>query len=192
VEDLKVKKEAFHKLDRICGPKTVFASNTSSLSITELASGISHPERFIGIHFFNPATRMQLVEIVKGEKSSGDTVKSAEEFVKNLGKSAVIVKDSPCFIANRILMPYLNEALYAYSEGVAGKEEIDTTAKLALNHPLGPLQLLDLIGLDVFVEIMKNLYKATKDPKYKPCPLAVKMVGEGRLGRKSAEGFYKY
>lgn len=192
IEDFEVKKAVFKKLEKICGPKTILATNTSSLSINELSAGLSKRDRFVGMHFFNPATKMQLVEVVKGEKTSDKAVDSTVELVKNLNKTPIVVKDSPCFIANRILMPYLNESIYVLHEGVARKEDIDTTAKLALNHPMGPLELLDLIGLDVFLEIMKNMQKTTKNPEYKPCPLAEKMVSEGRLGKKTGWGFYKY
>ena len=192
VENFSIKQDLFKKLEEICNEKTIFATNTSSLSIHELASQLSKPGRLVGMHFFNPATKMQLVEVVKGKNTSKYALNTAIELAKGLNKTPVVVKDSPCFIANRILMPYLNEAVYVLHEGVAKREDIDTTARLALNHPMGPLQLLDLIGLDVFLEIMRNLHKMTGNSKYKPCPLAEKMIAEGKLGRKSGEGFYKY
>ena len=192
IENLEVKRDLLRDLEKVCSKKTIFATNTSSLSINELASQLENPERLVGMHFFNPATKMQLVEIVKGHKTSKKVVNRALELVNNIKKVPVVVNDSPSFIVNRILMPYLNEAVYVLKEGVAKKEDIDIAAKLALNHPMGPLQLLDLIGIDVFAEIMENLYRMTDDPKYKPCPLVEEMISRGKLGRKTGEGFYKY
>lgn len=192
VENLEIKKKVFKDLEAVCGKKTIFATNTSSLSIDELASDLKNPERVVGMHFFNPATKMRLVEVIKGSQTNPQTMQTTNQLVADIHKISVSVKDSPAFIANRILMPYLNEAIIVLEEGIATKEDIDTTAKLALNHPMGPLQLLDLIGLDVFVEIMKNLHKATKNPKYLPANLATQMVAEGKLGRKTKQGFYKY
>ena len=185
-------KEVFRELEKACKPGTIFASNTSSLSIDDLAAGLKDPSRLVGMHFFNPATKMRLVEVINGAKTKEVAVEQTIGLVESIHKVPVKVRDSPAFIANRILMPYLNESICLLSEGAARKEDIDTTAKLALNHPMGPFQLLDLIGLDVFVEIMKNLHKSTGNPKYKPCPLAEKMVSSGKLGRKTGEGFYKY
>ncbi|MDI6701313.1 MAG: 3-hydroxyacyl-CoA dehydrogenase family protein [bacterium] len=192
IEDIDIKKELFKELDKICSRKTILATNTSSLSINEIASVTSNPNRVIGIHFFNPIPKMQLVEIVAGEKTSQETIEFAKDFAKQLSKVPVITTDTPGFIVNRILMPYLNEAVYALYEGVASPSDIDTAAKLGLNHPIGPLALLDLIGLDIFLAIMNSLYQRTANPKYLPCLLVEKMVREGKLGRKTKEGFYKY
>jgi 3-hydroxybutyryl-CoA dehydrogenase len=192
VEDADAKKKLFSALSGVCGKKTVFATNTSSLSVDELASAVSIPSRVVGLHFFNPAQKMRLVEVVRGAKTSDAVLDYALGFAKALNKVPVVTKDTPCFVVNRMLMPYLNEAVYALDEGVASAEDIDTAAKLGLNHPIGPLALIDLIGLDVFLAIMNNLYKRTKDPKYKPCKLVEKMVREGRLGRKAGGGFFKY
>ena len=192
IEDLDEKKKLFTTLDGICPQKTILATNTSSLSVGELASVTRRADRVVGIHFFNPPTKMRLVVVVRGEKTSDKTVGFAENLVKRMDKTAVVVNDTPCFIVNRILMPYLNEAVLLLEEKTANPDEIDSAAKLGLNYPMGPLALLDLIGLDVFVEIMDNLYDRTGNQKYKPANLAVRMVKEGRLGRKTKEGFYKY
>jgi 3-hydroxybutyryl-CoA dehydrogenase len=191
-ENIEIKKQLFEELDKICSEKTILATNTSSLSINEIARVVSNPNRVVGMHFFNPIPKMHLVEIIAGEKTSQQTIKFVEDFAKQLLKVPVIIKDSPGFIVNRILMPYLNEAVYVLSEGVASPSDIDTAARLGLNHPMGPLALLDLIGLDVFLAIMKNLYQKTGNLKYLPCPLTEKMVQEGKLGRKTKKGFYKY
>ncbi|PIN86290.1 3-hydroxybutyryl-CoA dehydrogenase [Candidatus Woesearchaeota archaeon CG10_big_fil_rev_8_21_14_0_10_44_13] len=192
VEDKKTKDEYFRKLDKICKKNAVIATNTSSLSVDELGENLKDPSRFLGIHFFNPVPRMALVEVVKGKNTSEKTLNFAVEFAETLGKSPVITKDSPCFIVNRIMVPYLNEAAHIYGEGVASKEDIDKAVKLGLNHPMGPLALMDLIGLDVVLEIMNNIRNKTNDRKYLPAGIMVKMVKEGKLGRKSGQGFFKY
>jgi 3-hydroxybutyryl-CoA dehydrogenase len=191
-ENLQKKHEVYRDLEKVCSSKAVFASNTSSLSVDELSTVLADPARLVGMHFFNPATKMQLVEVVRGQKTSDAAVTAVVCLSKGINKIPVVVKDSPGFVVNRVLMPFLNEAVYVLMEQVASKEDIDMSAKLALNHPMGPLQLLDLIGLDVFIEIMNNLYRYTGNPKYKPCPLAEEMVREGKLGKKIGEGFYKY
>jgi 3-hydroxybutyryl-CoA dehydrogenase len=192
IEDIAVKKELFKELDKICPKETILATNTSSLSIDEIAAATSNPNRVIGMHFFNPVPKMHLVEIISGKKTSKETVETIKDFTKQLLKVPIIIKDTPGFIVNRILMPYLNEAVNILYEGLASPNDIDTAAKLGLNIPMGPLALLDLIGLDVFQAIMNSLYQKTGNPKYLPCPLVEKMVKEGKLGRKTKEGFYKY
>lgn len=192
VEDIVEKKALLKTLEGVCRKDAILATNTSSLSIDEMSSVLSNPGRFVGLHYFKPATKMRLVEVVKGVKTTKKTVDYVANLAREMNKVPVVTKDSPCFIVNRILMPYLNEATYAFEEDVASAEDIDTAAKLGLNHPLGPLQLLDLIGLDVFLAIMDNLYERTKNSRYLACDLVRSMVSEGRLGRKSGEGFYKY
>ncbi|MFH1897599.1 MAG: 3-hydroxyacyl-CoA dehydrogenase NAD-binding domain-containing protein [Candidatus Desantisbacteria bacterium] len=192
IEDIEIKKQLFKELDEICPKKTILATNTSSLSIDEIAKVTSNPNRVIGMHFFNPVPKMQLVEIIAGEKTSQEIIEFVRDFTKHLLKVPVTMKNCPGFIVNRILMPYLNEAVYVLSEGIASPSDIDTAARLGLNHPMGPLALLDLIGLDVFLSIMNSLYRATGNPKHLPCPLVEKMIQEGKIGRKSKEGFYKY
>lgn len=192
VEDKKTKDSYFKKLDGICKKNAIIATNTSSLSVDELGKNLKDPSRFLGMHFFNPVPRMALLEIVKGSKTSEKTMVFAADFAEAIGKTAVMTKDSPCFIVNRVMAPYLNEAAMLYEKGVASKEDIDRAVKLGLNHPMGPLALMDLIGLDVVLEIMNNLHEATKDGRYMPAEIIKKMVKEGNLGRKSGEGFYKY
>jgi 3-hydroxybutyryl-CoA dehydrogenase len=192
VEDDEVKRELFRKLDGVCHEKTIFASNTSSLSIDGLASATKRPEKVGGMHFFNPVPKMHLVEVVRGRKTSDETVSFIRKVAEQMNKTVVVTTDSPCFIVNRILMPYLNEAAYVLEEGIASREDIDTAARLGLNHPMGPLALLDLIGLDVFIKIMNNLFRRTGNPKFKPPKLVEKMVADGRLGRKTGVGFYTY
>ncbi len=191
-EDIKAKKQLFKKLDQILAKKTIIATNTSSLPINELALVIAKPERFVGMHFFNPVSKINLVEVVSNKKTSEATVDKIKETLKQINKTPIITKDSPCFIVNRMLIPYLNEAMWELHEGVATAEDIDTAARLGLNHPIGPLALADLIGLDVVLAIMKNLYQGTKNKKYLPCPILEKMVAKNRLGKKTKEGFYKY
>jgi len=191
-ENLEVKAGAFRAIDPHCGPGVIFASNTSSISITRLAATTRRPDRFIGLHFFNPVPVMKLVEVVPGLATSQETVEAAERLATSAGKTPVRVNDFPGFVSNRLLMPMLNEAAYCLMEGVAEAKGIDDVMKLGMNHPMGPLELADLIGLDVCLDIMKVLYESFRDSKYRPCPLMEKMVNAGRLGRKTGRGFYEY
>ncbi len=192
VEDFAVKAEVFRKLDGLLPETAILASNTSSISITKLAGVTGRPDRFIGMHFFNPVPVMQLVEIVRGIATSAETFQTVEALAKRMGKTPVEVNDFPGFVSNRVLMPMINEAIYAVYEGVATPEAVDAVMKLGMNHPMGPLQLADFIGLDTCLAILKVLYEGFGDPKYRPCPLLVKMVDAGWLGRKSGRGFYQY
>lgn len=192
VEDMEIKKSVFKELDEICLPNTIFASNTSSLSITEMASVTKRQDKVVGMHFFNPAPVMPLVEVVKGLNTSDETVEKVRELAKKLGKAPVEAKDSPGFIANRVALPMLNEAIFALMEGVASKEDIDKAMKLGYNHPMGPLELADLVGLDTILAVFEVFHKEFGDPKYRPCPLLRKMVRAGQLGRKTKRGFYEY
>jgi 3-hydroxybutyryl-CoA dehydrogenase len=191
-ENFEAKSAAFSELDGLLRPESILASNTSSIDITRLASVTKRPDRFIGMHFFNPVPLMSLVEIIRGLATSDETYAVVRELAVKLGKTPVEVKDYPGFVSNRILMPMINEAVFALFEGVATKEDIDTVMKLGMNHPMGPLTLADFIGLDVCLDILHVLYECFKDPKYRPCPLLVKMVQAGKLGRKTGEGFYTY
>jgi 3-hydroxybutyryl-CoA dehydrogenase len=191
VESMDVKKEVFSQLDRVCGKETILASNTSSLSITELASATSRPDRVVGLHFFNPAYRMELVEIVRGLHTSEETIEKMKDFSEKIGKKAIVVKDSCGFVVNRLLLPFLNEAIYLLQEGIASKEEIDKGVKLGLNHPMGPFELADLIGLDVLHSILEVMHKEFGE-RFRPSPLLRSMVRAGNLGRKSGRGFYAY
>jgi 3-hydroxybutyryl-CoA dehydrogenase len=192
VEKEEIKKEIFSKLDKITKKDVILASNTSSISITRLSKATNRPENVIGMHFFNPVPVMKLVEVVKGFITSDETVNKIVEISKTLDKVPIVVKDFPGFISNRILMPLINEAIFALGEGIADKESIDNIMKLGMNHPMGPLQLADLIGLDVVLDILNVLYENFKDPKYRPAPLLIKMVEAGYLGRKTKKGFYEY
>ncbi len=192
VEDLDVKLGVLTELDRLLVPGAILASNTSSISITKLASATSRPERFIGMHFMNPVPMMQLVEVIRGLATGDDTYHEVEALAKRLGKVPVEVNDFPGFVSNRVLMPMINEAVYTVYEGVGTPEAVDTVMKLGMNHPMGPLALADLIGLDTCLAILRVLHDGLGDPKYRPCPLLVKMVDAGRLGRKSGHGFYTY
>lgn len=191
-EDMNLKKEVFTELDKICKPETIFATNTSSLSITEIAACTNRPDRFIGMHFFNPAPVMKLVEVIKGQKTSDDVCNRIMELSSAIGKTPVMVKEAPGFVVNRILIPLVNEGIGIYADGIASVEDIDNAMKLGANHPMGPLALGDLIGLDVCLAIMKVLHNEFGDDKYRPHPLLRKMVRAGLLGRKTGEGFYKY
>jgi 3-hydroxybutyryl-CoA dehydrogenase len=191
-EKVEIKSELFRDLDRICRPSVILASNTSSISITKLAATTARPENVIGMHFFNPVPVMKLVEVVRGLATSAETFLSVRDLSLKLGKTPVEVNDAPGFVSNRVLMPLLNEAMYAVMEGVATPEAVDEVFKLGMAHPMGPLTLADFIGLDVCLDIMRVLQQGLGDPKYRPCPLLIKMVDAGRLGKKSGQGFYKY
>lgn len=191
-EDAATKLSIFKELDRFCMPHTLLASNTSSISITKIGSATNRPERVIGMHFMNPVPIMKLVEIINGYSTSKETAESIKTLAKKLDKTPVESKDYPGFISNRILMPMINEAIYAHFEGVASIEEIDEVMKLGMAHPMGPLQLADFIGLDVCLSTLEVLYDGFGNPKYAPCPLLVNMVNANKLGRKTGEGFYTY
>jgi 3-hydroxybutyryl-CoA dehydrogenase len=191
-EKFEIKAELFRDLSRICRPEVILASNTSSISITRLAATTSRPDKVIGMHFFNPVPIMKLVEVVRGLATSDDTFQSVRELAIKLEKTPVEVNDAPGFVSNRVLMPLLNEAMYTVMEGVASPEAVDEVFKLGMAHPMGPLALADFIGLDVCLDIMRVMLGGLGDPKYRPCPLLIKMVDAGRLGKKSGQGFYKY
>jgi 3-hydroxybutyryl-CoA dehydrogenase len=194
-ENFEVKAGIFRSLEpvvRVTRPEVIFASNTSSISITKLAAVTSRPAQFIGLHFFNPVPVMKLVEIVPGLQTSPETIATAETLAKSLDKTPLRVNDFPGFVSNRVLMPMINEAIYAVMEGVAEPQAVDGVMKLGMNHPMGPLELADFIGLDVCLDIMKVLHQGFNDSKYRPCPLLEKMVNAGWLGRKSGRGFYEY
>lgn len=192
IENLKIKQSIFTELDAICKPETIFATNTSSMSITAIASATKRPDKFIGMHFFNPATVMKLIEIIKGANTSEETTAAIKELSVQIGKDPVEVNEAPGFVVNKLLVPMINEAAGLVETNVASVEDIDKAMKLGANHPMGPLALGDLIGLDVCLAIMDVLYTETGDPKYRACPLLRKMVRAGKLGRKSGQGFYCY
>jgi 3-hydroxybutyryl-CoA dehydrogenase len=192
IEDLNAKVDLFKQLDQITAPPTILASNTSSISVTKIAGVTKRADRCIGMHFMNPVPLMPLVEIIRGHVTSDETYKITEQLAKDLGKSPVEVNDYPGFVSNRVLMPMINEAIFALWEGVGTKESIDQVMKLGMNHPMGPLELADFIGLDVCLAILNVLFEGFSDSKYRPCPLLKKMVDAGFLGRKSGQGFYKY
>ena len=191
-ENVDIKLSIFKQLDAICAPETILASNTSSISITKIGAATSRPDKVIGMHFMNPVPIMKLVEIIRGYATSDEVTKVIMETSKKLGKTPTEVNDYPGFIANRILMPMINEAIYSLYEGVAGVEEIDTVMKLGMAHPMGPLQLADFIGLDICLSILNVLHEGFGNPKYAPCPLLVNMVTAGKMGVKSGEGFYSH
>tara|TARA_R110002020_G_scaffold454448_2_gene670077 strand:- start:31814 stop:32701 length:888 start_codon:yes stop_codon:yes gene_type:complete len=191
-ENLKIKLQIFEELDNICPENTILATNTSSISITQIAAVTKRPEQVIGVHFMNPVPIMKLVEIIRGYNTSDKVTTSIMQLSQKIGKTPVEVNDYPGFVANRILMPMINEAIESLYNGVAGVYEIDTVMKLGMAHPMGPLQLADFIGLDVCLSILEVMYDGFKNPKYAPCPLLVNMVRAGKLGIKSGEGFYDY
>ena len=191
-EKMELKKEIFGTLDKITKSEVILATNTSSLSITEIAASTSRPDKVVGMHFFNPVPVLPLVEIVKGLTTSDETVNIAYELAKKMGKSPIKTKDQPGFIVNRILVPYMNEAAWAYMEGVGSVEEIDQAMKLGANMPIGPLALIDLVGVDITLDVLEVLYREFGDPKFRPAPILRQMVRAGHLGRKTGKGFYTY
>jgi 3-hydroxybutyryl-CoA dehydrogenase len=191
-EKLEIKREIFRDLDQLCRPEVILASNTSSISITKLGALTGRPAKVIGMHFFNPVPVMKLVEVIRGLATSDETFSTVRDLAAKLQKTPVEVNDAPGFVSNRVLMPLLNEAMYAVMEGVATAEAVDEVFKLGMAHPMGPLALADFIGLDVCLDIMRVLQDGLGDPKYRPCPLLIKMVDAGWLGKKSGQGFYKY
>lgn len=192
VEDEAVKTDVFKKLDHLLREDAIIASNTSSISITRLASTTKRPEQIIGMHFMNPVPLMELVEIIRGAQTSDTTYKVIEQLAQQLGKTTVVAKDFPGFISNRVLMPLINEAIFAVYEGIGSVKDVDTVMKLGMNHPMGPLTLADFIGLDTCLSIMNVIYDGFQDPRFRPCPLLKQLVDAGYLGRKSGRGFYNY
>lgn len=191
-ENPEVKYDIFSRLDRLCPPDTILASNTSSISITDIAAQTERPDRVIGMHFMNPVPVMELVEVIRARTTSDETAKAVLELARSLGKTPVDVNDSPGFVSNRVLLPMINEAAYCVHEGVATPEGVDTVMKLGMAHPMGPLTLADLIGIDVCLAILEVLQRGLDEEKYRPCPLFAEMVARGELGRKSGKGFYEY
>ncbi|HPF45215.1 MAG TPA: 3-hydroxybutyryl-CoA dehydrogenase [Syntrophomonadaceae bacterium] len=192
IEVMEIKKSIFKELDEICKPECILASNTSALSITAIGAATGRADKVIGMHFFNPVPSMKLVEIIRGASTSQATFDAVKDVTLKLGKAPVEINEAPGFVVNRLLIPMLNEGMYALMEGVANAEDIDTSMKFGAGHPMGPLALADMIGLDICLAIMETLYKEFGDPKYRPCPLLVKMVRAGKLGRKTGEGFFAY
>ncbi|ADI02178.1 MAG TPA: 3-hydroxybutyryl-CoA dehydrogenase [Syntrophothermus lipocalidus] len=192
IENMDIKKAIFKELDEICKPECILASNTSALSITEIGAATKRADRVIGMHFFNPVPAMKLIEIIKGASTSQETFNTIKDLSIKLGKTPVEINEAPGFVVNRLLIPMLNEGMYAVMEGVASPEDVDTSMKLGAGHPMGPLALADMIGLDICLAIMQTLHREFGDDKYRPCPLLVKMVRAGKLGRKTGEGFFKY
>jgi 3-hydroxybutyryl-CoA dehydrogenase len=191
-ENIELKKQVFKELDELSPEDAILATNTSSFSITEIASATKRPDRVVGMHFFNPVPIMNLVEVIRGASTSDQTIQAVRGLATRLGKTPVEVNEAPGFVVNRLLAPFLNEAIFCLMEGTAEAKDIDTAIKLGLNHPMGPLELADLVGLDTTLAILDYMHEETGDPKYRPCPLLRKMVRAGHLGRKSGRGFYDY
>ncbi len=192
LEVMDIKKSIFKELDSICKPSCILASNTSALSLTEIAAATGRADKVIGMHFFNPVPAMKLVEVIRGADTSQETYDAIKDLALKMGKAPVEINEAPGFVVNRLLIPMLNEGMYALMEGVANAADIDTSMKYGAGHPMGPLALADMIGLDICLAIMNTLYTEFGDPKYRPCPLLAKMVRAGKLGRKTGEGFFKY
>jgi 3-hydroxybutyryl-CoA dehydrogenase len=192
LEEMSIKKSIFKELDEICKPGCILATNTSALSITEIAASTNRSDKVIGMHFFNPVPAMKLVELIRGANTSQATYDAIKDLCLKMSKAPVEINEAPGFVVNRLLVPMLNEGMYALMEGVASAEDIDTSMKFGAGHPMGPLALADMIGLDICLNVMQTLYKEFGDTKYRPCPLLVKMVRAGKLGRKTGEGFFVY
>jgi len=192
IEIMEIKKSIFKELDDLCKPECILASNTSALSLTEIASATARPDKVIGMHFFNPVPAMKLVEIIRGAATSQATYDTIKDLSLSMGKAPVEINEAPGFVVNRLLIPMLNEGMYALMEGVANAADIDTSMKFGAGHPMGPLALADMIGLDICLKVMETLHKEFGDSKYRPCPLLIKLVRAGKLGRKTGEGFFKY